>query len=92
MKRVGITILGILDIVACILLFIGAAISFLTPRSVLLALILGLPVSAAAILTLISSVYALKRRNWRWASTGLISAVVASLYYYIFVSIFYSHP
>lgn len=78
MKRVWITILGVLNIIACGLL-VGLHISIDWYNSA--AFTWGLPIIIAAILALFCGIYTLKRKRLRWAVTGLFIAGAVYVYY-----------
>jgi phosphatidylserine synthase len=84
MKRVWITILGILNIIASGLLAAVYYCGFDLYTGVTQdAFTWGLPMPIAAILALICGIFTLKRKSWRWAVTGLIVAGAALLYIWI---------
>jgi hypothetical protein len=83
MRRVWITVLGILNIVACGslvgLYYYGCVLEW--RKSALFTW--GLPILVAAILTSICIVYTLKKEDWRWAAAGLFLAGAGWSYFLI---------
>jgi len=82
MKRVGILILGIIDIIACVSLLVWHFL-FILGWGALDAFTWGLPIFVAAITALISGIYTLKRKSWGWAVAGLIFVVAGGAYAFI---------
>lgn len=84
MKRVWITILGVLNIIAfCVLAFWYYL--YFRNGQIYEAFTWGLPELIAALLALSSGILAMKRRSWRWGVTGLVVAVAVFLYIWIFL-------
>lgn len=83
MKRVGIAIFGILDIIACGSLLVLHYYEFILKWGTSDAFSWGLPIFVAAILALIGGIYSLKKKTWGWGVAGLIFAVAGWVYAFI---------
>jgi hypothetical protein len=81
MKKVWIVILGVLNILACGSLLLYDYVWFSEKgASLSTAFTGGLPVLIAAALALTGGIYALKRKSWKWAVSGLVVAGAAWMY------------
>ena len=81
MKNVWTTIFGIIDVLACISLAVFYYVWILEEGTSLSnALTWGLPVLIAAIVALVSGIYAVKKGSWIWAISGFIVAGAVWIY------------
>ena len=86
MKKVWITVLGILSIIFCVFLIVlyFYFVTFIGWSSSLRGFLWGLPLAAGAILALFGGINTFKGKAWRWRSAGFICAVAGWVYFYIF--------
>jgi hypothetical protein len=78
MRRVWITVLGILNLIAFGSLTTYYIVWLLASASD--AFTWGLPVLVAAVVALICGIFTLKRKSWGWAVAGLFTACVLGIY------------
>jgi hypothetical protein len=83
MRREWIIVLGILDLIACVLLVVMHYNFWFLEWGARDAFTWGLPVLIAAIVALICGIFTLKMESGAWAFTGLVIAGAAGIYFWI---------
>jgi hypothetical protein len=83
MKKGWIIVLGILDLIACVLLVVVHYNFWFLEWGVPDAFTWGLPVLIAAVVALICGIFTLIRESRAWAFTGFMIAGSAGIYFWI---------